>query len=169
MEERHSHLPRDADQGISKLLHVLQSAGQVSFLDTKRVNANKTCLAPTALSNGPTILECQVDFVVDCIAKLEKEGATTIEPTEKAMVEWRQLIIDMADKTLFPLTRSWWSGAPGKKPEMLMYVNGIPMYERECQAALDGWKGFEIDGKDAADAIRENGRGNGEPNCVPGH
>ncbi|OAL39669.1 hypothetical protein AYO20_01066 [Fonsecaea nubica] len=102
--------------------------------------------APTALSNGPTILECQVDWVVDAIDKLEKEGIETIEPTQEAQDAWGQMIHDMSMKTLFPLTNSWWTGGniPGKKIQMLTYTNGIAQYEPQCRETLDGWKGFEI-------------------------
>ena len=102
--------------------------------------------APTALSNGPTILECQVDFVVSVIAKLEKEHAKSIEPTESAEEEWREMIQATNKHTLFPLTSSWWTGGniPGKKAESLTYILGIENYETQCRETLDGWKGFEV-------------------------
>jgi hypothetical protein len=64
------------------------------------------CTAPTALSNGPTILESQVDFVVEAIAKLEAQQAKSIEPTRSAEEEWKKLITAMNEPTLFPLTSS---------------------------------------------------------------
>jgi hypothetical protein len=102
--------------------------------------------APTALSNGPTILECQVDFVVDAIQKLEKESVRSIEPSAEAQSAWCNMISEMAAHTLFPLTNSWWTGGniPGKKVQMLTYVGGIPKYEQQCRETLNGWKGFEI-------------------------
>jgi len=45
--------------------------------------------APTALSNGPTILEAQTDFICDMINQLRKEGKKTIEATTEAEDEWR--------------------------------------------------------------------------------
>ena len=102
--------------------------------------------APTALSNGPTILECQVDFVVETIAKLEKEKAKSIEPTKSAEEEWKVMIQAMNEPTLFPLTSSWWTGGniPGKKAESLTYVLGIEKYEAQCRETLTDWKGFEV-------------------------
>ncbi|KAL4861925.1 hypothetical protein BDV12DRAFT_207663 [Aspergillus spectabilis] len=102
--------------------------------------------APTAFSNGPTILECQVDWIVDAIGKMEKEGLASIEPTEEAEQQWRDRIVDAGAKTLFAETDSWWTGAnvPGKKKEFLTYIGGIGQYELEVRATLEGWKGFEV-------------------------
>lgn len=102
--------------------------------------------APTALSNGPTIIESQVDFVVDTIAKLEAEHAKSIEPTQRAQNDWATMITTMSDYTLLPLTNSWWTGTnvPGKKAQALTYVGGIEMYEKTCRETMSGWKGFEV-------------------------
>ena len=104
------------------------------------------CAAPTALSNGPTILECQTDFVVDTIAKLEEEHAKSIEPTRPAEEDWKKLIAAHNENTLFPLTSSWWTGGniPGKKAESLSYTAGIDAYEKQCRETLQDWKGFTI-------------------------
>jgi cation diffusion facilitator CzcD-associated flavoprotein CzcO len=45
--------------------------------------------APTALSNGPTILEAQTDFICDTINQLREQGKKTIEATTEAEDEWR--------------------------------------------------------------------------------
>jgi cation diffusion facilitator CzcD-associated flavoprotein CzcO len=45
--------------------------------------------APTALSNGPTILEAQTDFICDTINQLRKQGKKSIEATTEAEDEWR--------------------------------------------------------------------------------
>lgn len=102
--------------------------------------------APTALTNGPTVLECQVDFVVDCIAKLNSENVKTIEPSHQAEVAWKEMITSSNDKTLFPFTSSWWTGGnvPGKKAESMNYVYGVDVYEKECREKMEGWEGFEI-------------------------
>lgn len=43
--------------------------------------------APVPLSNGPTIIEAQVETVVDMIKKLESENAASIEATKQAEME----------------------------------------------------------------------------------
>jgi hypothetical protein len=102
--------------------------------------------APTALSNGPTIIEAQADFVLAVLEKLRKEGVKTIEPNREAEDEWDSMIDAMNNYTLFPLTNSWWNRAtiPGNKVQMLTHPGGIKMYEAQCLEALNGWKGFNV-------------------------
>ncbi|KJX92210.1 cyclopentanone 1,2-monooxygenase like protein [Zymoseptoria brevis] len=102
--------------------------------------------APTALSNGPTIIEAQVESIVDMIVKLESEGATKIEAKRSAEEEWKSHLDGMLDHTLFPFTDSWWNGSniPGKKKENMSYIGGIDNYEKEVRGAMDGWRGFEV-------------------------
>ena len=102
--------------------------------------------SPTALSNGTTIIESQVETIADMIAKLEKEGVRSIEPIHEAEVEWKDKIHKMSEHTLFPFTSSWWNGGniPGKKAEGMNYIGGIDQYEKECRATMDGWKGFDV-------------------------
>lgn len=102
--------------------------------------------APTALSNGTTIIEAQVETIADMIAKLEKEGAKSIEPQHQAEIEWKDFIHKTSEQTLFPFTSSWWNGGniPGKKAEGMNYVLGINEYEKQCRATMDGWKGFDV-------------------------
>ena len=106
--------------------------------------------APTALTNGPSLLECQVDIVCDAIDKLEVEGVKSIEPLHKSEIQWKEMIQVSTDRTLFPLTNSWWntSNIPGKKAESMNYLGGISLYEQDCRSTFDGWKGFEIITKD---------------------
>ena len=102
--------------------------------------------APTSLSNGPTIIEAQVETIADMIAKLENENVKSFEPRKDAEEEWKALCNDMAQHTLIPLTDSWWNGAniPGKKSENMIYVGGINTYEPRCREKMDGWKGFDV-------------------------
>lgn len=67
--------------------------------------------APTALSNGPTIIEAQVETIVDFVAKLEKEGVRSLEAEQQAEEGWRELLDGMTKYTLFPFTDSWWNGS----------------------------------------------------------
>jgi hypothetical protein len=80
------------------------------------------------------------------IAKMRREGIATIEAKHSAEKKWKQDIQDMNDKTLFPLTDSWYMGSniPGKKKEQLNYIAGIPSYEKDCRAALEKWDGFDV-------------------------
>lgn len=100
--------------------------------------------APTALANGTTIVECQGDWVADAIEKMRSEHIDTVEVTRDAAQKWGDAIQEMNEKTLFPLTDSWYMGAniPGKKREQLNYLAGVAQYEIECRKALENWDGF---------------------------
>lgn len=102
--------------------------------------------SPIPLSNGTTIIECQIETIMSMIEKLEKENAKTIEATHESEVKWKELCAEMAKPSLFPFTSSWWDGGniPGKKAEGMMYVGGVQLYESQCRETLDGWKGFQV-------------------------
>jgi cation diffusion facilitator CzcD-associated flavoprotein CzcO len=103
-------------------------------------------LAPTAFTNGPVFIESQVDIVVDLIKRLQDEGIKSIEAQRSAEEKWKQAIQDANNKTLLPLTDSWYMGAniPGKTREQLNYLGGIEQYERECREALATLSGFDV-------------------------
>ena len=103
--------------------------------------------APTALSNGPTIIEAQCDFIAAMISTTLTRHIKSIQPSPTAQVEWQGLINMMNEHTLFPLTNSWWnaSNIPNKTPQMLTYPAGIKMYEEQCTATLADLKGYEVE------------------------
>lgn len=113
-----------------------------------------TPLSPTALSNGTTIIESQCDFATAAIEKvLESDrqaaggrGIKTVEALPEAEDEWADYINEQNAGTLFPLTQSWWTGAniPGKKQQMLTYLNGLVNYEKDIRERLDRWEGFDV-------------------------
>lgn len=102
--------------------------------------------APTAFTNGPVFIEVQVDVILDFMKKLRSENIVSIEAQRPAEEKWKQAIQDANDKTLLPLTDSWYMGAnvPGKKREQLNYLGGIQQYEVECRAALANLEGFTV-------------------------
>lgn len=102
--------------------------------------------APTSLSNGPPIIEYQIDWIVQAITKMQVEGINAVEGTMKAARQWREDLQAANEKTLLPRTNSWWMGAniPGKVREQLIYIQGLDQYIRECDEALKTWGGFEL-------------------------
>jgi len=102
--------------------------------------------APTALSNAPTIIEAQVDLITETIAKLEGEHALSVEATQTAQATWTQLIVQMNEQTLFPLTSSWWTGGniPGRTARALTFLGGIDLYEQICREKVRKWEGFDV-------------------------
>jgi cation diffusion facilitator CzcD-associated flavoprotein CzcO len=102
--------------------------------------------APTALSNAPTLIECQVDFICDTILALRQQGAKSIEATSEAEEQWKEGLEKMVEGTLYPYTSSWWntSNVPGKKSEQQNYILGIKNYEKQVRETMEGWKGFDV-------------------------
>jgi len=102
--------------------------------------------APTALSNGPPIIEIQMDWIVDAITKMRAEKIKAINPRFEAARKWREDIQELNSKTLYPETDSWYMGAniPGKPREQLLYLAGVDVYNRVSNAALENWDGFDI-------------------------
>ncbi|KAH7009642.1 cyclopentanone monooxygenase [Ilyonectria destructans] len=102
--------------------------------------------APTAFTNGPVFIEAQVDILVDLLKKLQSQGIKSIEAQRTYEEQWKQAIQEDNDKTLMPLTDSWYMGAniPGKKREQLVYLGGIEKYEDECRRALATLEGFTV-------------------------
>jgi cation diffusion facilitator CzcD-associated flavoprotein CzcO len=102
--------------------------------------------APTALSNGPSIIETQVNWITEAIQKMKLENITRLEPQRDFALKWAKDIQDMNAKTLYPLENSWYMGAniPGKVREQLMYIGGADAYSAAIQNALGSWEGFDV-------------------------
>lgn len=102
--------------------------------------------APTSLSNGPPIIELQIDWIGSAIAKMRSEGVKYIDARPEAAVAWREDIQKMNAMTLYPETNSWYMGAnvPGKPREQLIYLAGVDTYAKVTTDALEGWKGFDV-------------------------
>lgn len=134
-----------------------------TFAGYPNVFMSYTPFAPTALSNGTTIIEIQCDFACAAIQKVldsEKNGGAKIKSIEalpSAEDEWAAYVNEQNQPTLYPLTESWWTGAniPGKKTQMLTYLHGLSEYERETRERLERLEGFDVrywDGKREANS-----------------
>lgn len=101
--------------------------------------------APTAFSNGPTCVEVQGNWIVDTLVKNRAQGRTRIVPTEEAEQEYRKLVNESTQKTLYPLTKSYYMGAnvEGKPIEALNFPLGIPKYKAMLDTSMNnGHEGF---------------------------
>lgn len=100
--------------------------------------------APTSLANGPPFIEMEVDWICDAIEKMQKEGLSSIVPTQKAAEEWRDHVAEVSQYTLYPKTDSWYMGSniPGKRREPLVYLGGMQRWWKTCKDALAHWDGF---------------------------
>lgn len=90
-------------------------------------------------TNLPPSIETQVEWISDTVAKLEREGRKTVEPTQAAVDEWVATCRSIADMTLFPQAQSWIFGAniPGKKNAVMFYMAGLGNYRNALDAVKD--------------------------------
>ncbi|KAK7457003.1 hypothetical protein VKT23_010306 [Stygiomarasmius scandens] len=103
--------------------------------------------SPSILSNAPTCIEIQCDWITNCIEYLKNNRITRIEVTREAEDEWRDLVMSVAGGTLFSKAESWWNGAniPGKPVEPLYFAGGIPYYDSILQEQeKNGYADFNL-------------------------
>lgn len=126
--------------------------------------------SPSVLTNMPVAIEQHVDWVIDCIAHLDKVGATVIESGRESEEEWTEHVGRVASRTLYPLAASWYVGAniDGKPQSFMPYVGGLGHFRRICDAiAAADYRGFRIADQEAVadvdfDAFTPDG-GSGVP------
>ena len=111
--------------------------------------------SPGVLFTMPLGGERQTAWIDSCIRHLEEAGLGAMEPTEEAEAEWDREISALANKTLYPRTDSWYTGAniPGKHRQFLAHLRGSQYFDRLAEIADNGFEGF----------VFEERRGPGEP------
>ncbi|HLY22767.1 MAG TPA: NAD(P)/FAD-dependent oxidoreductase [bacterium] len=103
--------------------------------------------SPSFLANVIVSIEQHVDWIADCLAYLRRRRLAAIEPTVEAENAWVAHTEEVADRTLYPQTDSWYMGAniPGKPRVLLAYVGGVGAYRRKCdEVAARGYEGFTL-------------------------
>ncbi|HUJ99106.1 MAG TPA: NAD(P)/FAD-dependent oxidoreductase [Stellaceae bacterium] len=93
------------------------------------------------------ILSCEqhVDWIADCLQYLRARGCSRIEAEQDAEDAWVQHNNEVANRTLYPLAKSWYVGAniPGKPRVFMPYVGGVTAYKKRCdEVAANGYQGF---------------------------
>lgn len=80
--------------------------------------------------------------------RLRDQKIKSIEPKHSAEQQWKGVLQELNDASLFPLNKScsWYLGAniPGKKQEPLNYIGGIGLYGKSCEEGTKDWSNFEI-------------------------
>ncbi|KAG6817125.1 hypothetical protein H0H87_012316 [Tephrocybe sp. NHM501043] len=102
---------------------------------------------PTAFCNGPTCLEIQSDWIVDCLIYLREHNHTRIDATPAAEQAWVQRVNDIFSNALWDRAKSWYTGAnvPGKRVESLNFTGGVPLYTSLIQdCAENDYSGFNF-------------------------
>ena len=103
--------------------------------------------SPSVKSNMILSIEQHVDWIADCLQDLAARGMATIEPQAQAEADWVAHVNEIAGRTLYSRTASWYTGAnvPGKPQVFMPYVGGIGTYRRACDAVrADNYRGFVL-------------------------
>jgi cation diffusion facilitator CzcD-associated flavoprotein CzcO len=103
--------------------------------------------SPGVLWNMPMAAELETQWIVDCIAYMRKHQIGTVEPSADAEEAWGEEVHSIADKTLFPKTDSWFTGAniPGKPKQFLVHLNGPEYFKRLTRVASEKYSGFVLE------------------------
>ena len=90
--------------------------------------------SPSVLANMVLGAEHQVDWVMDLVEHTVTGGHTMVEARRDAAQSWTRHVDDIAQGTLFPRARSWYSGAniEGKARSFMPYVGGFKNYVQRC-------------------------------------
>ena len=92
-------------------------------------------------------IEQHVDWIADCLAHLQEGDFHAIEATAEAQDAWVAHVNDVANATLYPLAKSWYTGAniPGKPRIFMPYVGGVGAYRKKCDdVAAKNYEGFKL-------------------------
>lgn len=101
--------------------------------------------SPSVLSNMPVSIEQHVDWITDCLRRLEEQGYDTIEALPAAEDDWVSHHDEITATTLLPRANSWWVGAniPGKPRRLYPYAGGVGVYRLLCdEVAARDYDGF---------------------------
>jgi cyclohexanone monooxygenase len=103
--------------------------------------------SPSVISNMMVSIEQHVDWITDCIAQMRENKVESIAATPEAEDKWVAHVNEVANMTLFPTAKSWYTGAniPGKVRIFMPYVGGVGVYRQVCNdVAAKGYEGFEM-------------------------
>jgi len=103
--------------------------------------------SPGVLFTMPLGGERQTQWIDACIRHLDENGLGAMEPTEDAEAEWDEEIIGLANRTLYPRTKSWYTGAniPGKNRQFLAHPAGSRYFDHLNEIAEGGFEGFTFE------------------------
>ncbi len=103
--------------------------------------------SPAAFFQPVLLGEWQARWTGRLMQRMDKGGWAAVEPTVEAENHWIQHNIEVADRTLFPLAKSWYMGdnVPGKPRVILSYLGGFTPYRAALEASEDNkYEGFKL-------------------------
>jgi len=101
--------------------------------------------SPSVLASMIQTIEQHVDWIVDCMTWMRRQGIAAIEPVTAAEDQWVEHVNEVAGKNLRSTCNSWYVGAnvPGKPRVFMPYIGGFPNYVDKCNdVAAKGYEGF---------------------------
>lgn len=100
--------------------------------------------APGVFFTMPLGAELQTAWIDSCIRHLDEAGLGAMEATEDAEASWDAEINGIANRTLYPKTDSWYTGAniPGKPRQFLGHLMGSQYFNRLTEVAEGGFEDF---------------------------
>ncbi|HEY0107264.1 MAG TPA: NAD(P)/FAD-dependent oxidoreductase [Rhizomicrobium sp.] len=104
-------------------------------------------LSPSVLANMPVAVEQHVNWIADCLVHMRERGLARIEPQPEAQAAWTAHVAEVAGRTLYPRSNSWYFGSNilGKPRQFGVYVGGFSNYSQRCDAAAKaGYEGFAL-------------------------
>ena len=109
---------------------------------------------PGVLYLMPLGAELEMEWIANCLQHLRERGCGAVEPTHDAELHWDREVNAIADKTLFPRTDSWYTGAnvPGKPRHFSVHLGGSGYFHRIAGIAEDGYEGFVFEPEPEGDA-----------------
>jgi len=102
--------------------------------------------SPSVLSNMMVSIEQHVDWISDCLARIDGH---VIEASPEAQERWVAHAAEAADQTMMNRANSWYVGAnvPGKPRVVMPYVGGVGRYREICDGvSAAGYEGFVLTG-----------------------
>lgn len=100
--------------------------------------------SPSVLTNMIMSIEQHVEWIMDCMIHMNRNGHQVVETTTSFQDQWVQHVNMVAEFTLFPSCNSWYLGAnvPGK-PRVFMPLIGFPDYVVKCnEVVANDYEGF---------------------------
>ncbi len=97
--------------------------------------------------NIPLCIEQNVEWLIDLIKHMRKNGIKTVEATKEAAKAWSENVNELAAATLLPQATSWFKGdnVPGKAGKFLLYAGGFPTFRAKCdEVEKKGYEGFVL-------------------------
>lgn len=103
--------------------------------------------SPSVLVNMLAAIEQHVDWVMECLLDLRRDGIREIEVQPEAQDAWVEEVNAIAEQTLYLKGNSWYLGAniEGKPRVFMPYPGGLPSYRTRCdEVTASGYVGFSL-------------------------